>query len=440
VITNGDDIMSKKVINFSIIVVLIFIAFYILAEEHYLLFHTSTELFSIIIVSVVFIIAYHSRRYIKSQYIIFMGVSYLFIAIIDFFHTMTFSGMPIFTHLKFPANQLWIAARYFEAFVLLFAFTILNYIKKVNILRLFIAEAIITILLLSSILVFEIFPVCYVEGEGLTTFKIVSEYVISFIMILALISIYINRERFTKHQFTFYSLAILFTILSELLFTFYISNYGISNLFGHYFKVMSFIFIYQIIVNEGLNEPMSLIFKELEESKKKLETQAFVDELTKIPNRRSLFKMLDQVWKLSVREEREMSLLMIDIDDFKLYNDNFGHQQGDVALYKIAQAISSKMMRPLDACGRYGGEEFLVILDGCDKEGCQRVAKNIHEAIMELNLHMDDVSKKIITVSIGYVSFTPKRSDNFETFVKYADDQLYLAKQSNKNCTRGIEI
>ena len=115
-----------------IFVIISFIVLFFLSFEDYLIFHMITELFTIIVAGVIFIITLNSRKYFQNQYLILLGTSYLFIAILDLFHTLTYSGMPILTHLNYPANQLWIAARYYESIVLFISFSYM-YGKKVSI-------------------------------------------------------------------------------------------------------------------------------------------------------------------------------------------------------------------------------------------------------------------------------------------------------------------
>lgn len=143
----------------------------------YLLFHTFAELYSIIIGATVFIVAFQLRDKIERGYLSLLGISYLFIALIDLLHTLAYKGMNIFK--GFDANlptQLWISARYLESLSFLVALFFIN--KKVNAYSVMTIYAVITVINMLSIFVFKNFPDCYIEGKGLTDFKIYSEYII----------------------------------------------------------------------------------------------------------------------------------------------------------------------------------------------------------------------------------------------------------------------
>jgi len=230
---------------------------------HYLLFHVFAELFSIVVAVSLFLIAYNSREYIKNPYLSYIGPVYLFLALIDLMHTLTYKGMNIIESDIFYANQLWIGARFIEALSFLVAFYFLKKGIVANQHKVIAAYIIITAALMLSVFVFENFPACFIEGSGQTAFKIGMEYVIISILAADVFLLHRYREKFDERIFVLLFWSFIFTILSELSFTFYISNYGLSNLTGHYFKIFSYILIYQSIVQTGFREPYSLIFKEL---------------------------------------------------------------------------------------------------------------------------------------------------------------------------------
>ncbi len=121
-----------------------------------------------------------------------------------------------------------------------------------------------------SIFYWKFFPVCFVDGIGLTPFKKISEYLICLILLGGIALLYKNRIRFEPSIFRALLLSIICTITSELAFTFYVSNYGLSNLIGHYFKLFSFLLIYKAIIETGIRSPYEIIFKELDTSNKTL--------------------------------------------------------------------------------------------------------------------------------------------------------------------------
>lgn len=246
---------------------------YLTTWVNYLFFHTLVELFSIIVATTVFIITWNSVKYIKNPFLIIVGVSYLFIGFLDLLHTLAYKGMPIFTDYDFYANQLWIASRGLESCTLLVALLFLFSHKTVKAGITCIIYSIITALLLASIFYWKIFPICFIEGEGLTAFKVYSEYAICAIIATSIYLLMRNRSLFAESVYKLLLLSMIFTIISELAFTSYIDNFGISNIVGHYFKLFSFMMIYRAIVATGIEEPYHLIFNELNRTNEDLQKE-----------------------------------------------------------------------------------------------------------------------------------------------------------------------
>jgi hypothetical protein len=254
---------SKNKVMYWIVTITTVIGLYLTTHVNYLLFHSLVELFSIIVAATVFIITWNSVKYIKNPYLIMVGISYLFISLLDLLHTISYKGMPIFTDYDYYANQLWIAARAMESCTLLAAFLLLFAHRNVKAGLIFIFYAFVTSLLIFSIFYWKIFPVCFIAGKGLTAFKVYSEYVICIIIAASIVMLIRNKSLFTESVYKLLLLSMIYTIISELSFTFYIDNYGISNLVGHFFKLFSFMMIYHAIIATGIEEPYHLIFKEL---------------------------------------------------------------------------------------------------------------------------------------------------------------------------------
>jgi len=265
-----EDRQNKLRLVYGLFIVLILIGLYFTTWVNYLLFHTIVELFSVVIAASVFVITWNSAKYINNTYLLVVGISYLFIGILDLLHTLAYKGMPIFTDYDYYANQLWIAARFFESSTLLAAFSLLLNRSKVDIGALLVGFSVATALLIASIFYWKVFPVCFIEGVGLTDFKIYSEYAICLILIASLLLLMKNRSLFTASVYKLLFLSIICTVVSELAFTFYIDNYGISNLVGHYFKLFAFMSIYQAIISNGIEDPYRLIFLELHQTNEQL--------------------------------------------------------------------------------------------------------------------------------------------------------------------------
>ena len=231
-------IASDRLITF-LLGIFVLVGLYLTSLYNYLLFHTLAELFSIVVAFGIFMIAWNSRKYIKNQYLIFIAIAYLFIGGLDLLHTLSYKGMQIFKDYDYYANQLWIAARYVESITLLVAFIFFYREKPLKPYPVFLLYALLSCIIIMSIFSWKIFPICFVEGKGLTPFKKISEYIISGILVLDIWILYKHREKFEANVFYALTWSLIFTIISELAFTFYISNYGFSNLVGHYFKIFS---------------------------------------------------------------------------------------------------------------------------------------------------------------------------------------------------------
>jgi len=266
--------MDTKVINFNkLILVLVSLPFlYLTSRYNYLLFHSLSELFSIFTAFGIFIVAWHSRAFLKNNYLLFLGVAYFFVGTIDLLHTLAYKGMGVFP--EYGANlptQLWIAARYMESLSLSIAIVFLKRELKAE--RIFWIYAGLTVLLLFSIFNPGWFPDCFSESTGLTAFKKNSEYIISLIVLIAITVIVKFRAEFDPVVFTLLATSLFLTIGAELMLTFYISVYGLSNLIGHYFKLVSFYLIYIAVIQTGLEKPYSLLFRNLKKSEEALRKQ-----------------------------------------------------------------------------------------------------------------------------------------------------------------------
>ena len=165
-----------------------------------------------------------------------------------------------------------------------------------------------------------------------------------------------------------------------------------------------------------------------------LEALSQLDSLTQIYNRRTFNEQAQQQWALAKRHQQPISALMIDVDHFKLFNDHYGHPAGDTCLKKVTQAIKSCLHRSADLLGRYGGEEFVVLLPETDAKGAMRVAQSISEALEHLQ-HRHDVSptSNFVTASIGGATCLRTTGHDLEELIKNADRALYKAKRAGRN-------
>lgn len=166
-----------------------------------------------------------------------------------------------------------------------------------------------------------------------------------------------------------------------------------------------------------------------------LEKLSLFDSLTGLANRRNFDQTLEKEFKLARRNKAPMGLIICDIDFFKLYNDHYGHQQGDECLAKVARIIGAGVKRPTDLACRYGGEEFTLILPATNLEGGWQVAENIRQAVENENIEHDPSSVSgNVTLSLGVATYYGQLKLP-EELLKAADEALYQAKQNGRNRT-----
>jgi len=159
-----------------------------------------------------------------------------------------------------------------------------------------------------------------------------------------------------------------------------------------------------------------------------------MDGLTEIANRRYFDEYSEKEWKRAQRDKNPFSVIMIDLDSFKPYNDTYGHQQGDACLKKVAGVIKGAMKRPADLAARYGGEEFVLILPDTDEDGALKLAKKLRQEVESLKIeHKNNVCEKWVTVSLGVATDVVKKGNSFADLLAKADKALYKAKESGRN-------
>lgn len=164
-----------------------------------------------------------------------------------------------------------------------------------------------------------------------------------------------------------------------------------------------------------------------------LRSMAMLDGLTGVANRRKLESRLEAAWSHACREGGPLSLIMIDVDHFKKYNDHYGHQSGDQCLRRLAIALAATLNRPYDLLARYGGEEFACLLPDTDLAGAERVAQKMLAAVAEL--HIEHLASEVgpqVSLSLGAATVLASAERDAQDLLRFADEQLYLAKSSGR--------
>ena len=172
-----------------------------------------------------------------------------------------------------------------------------------------------------------------------------------------------------------------------------------------------------------------------------IERLSMLDELTNLPNRRSFETRLASEWARAFREKKPVSLLMIDVDGFKNFNDTYGHIQGDFALQAASNVFTQMLRRPGDFAARWGGEEFIVLLPNTDLSGAMEIAEQIRRNIENMPLPRNDGQDKKITVSIGVnTALMDGKNNTIHEFISGADKALYTAKQAGRNRVHSLTV
>lgn len=218
-------------------------------------------------------------------------------------------------------------------------------------------------------------------------------------------------------------------------------NYGVCGIIYVLITKKLFDWYYKVLMDavrlKFENEQLSLSLKMMNESLKEI---SVIDELTQVANRRSLDESLEKEWSRAMRTKTPISLLMIDIDHFKKYNDEFGHLKGDECLKTIAQFLKENLNRPADFIARFGGEEFSIIMPETNLNGAINFAEKIHTGVRELNIPNPGSSvSRYLTISIGIASVVPAKDDSYMDLIYTSDKALYQAKNDGRNLIRSNE-
>ena len=172
-----------------------------------------------------------------------------------------------------------------------------------------------------------------------------------------------------------------------------------------------------------------------------LETYAFLDALTEIHNRRRFEEVIEAEWNRARRSGQPLSLILMDVDFFKSFNDTYGHGQGDECLRRVAKVVAGSLSRTSDFVARYGGEEFMVLLPYTDHDQAMTIAGRLSEAVDELAIpHGASRAADHLTVSMGVATAHPNQDIGYARIVDTADTALYDAKHAGRHCVRGIVI
>jgi diguanylate cyclase (GGDEF)-like protein len=388
--------------------------------EGYLLFHILSENITILIALLLFIVGTRTYRYSKNTIVLFISVAYLFVAILGVLHALSYKGMDLIHNIDASmATQFWIARRLLEASSLLVATFIWKH--ELSFWKLTLGFAAITLGITASILA-RIFPVCFIEGVGLTPFKKISEFVIIILGILTLFRL----KKFKVHLALVYvqviGWAVVFGTAAEIVFTIYSTVYDIFNGMGHILYVFSSGLVGMFVVKEGLDKPYNIMFRSLYE-------KAIRDQLTGLFNRRGLEEMVHTSFERAKRFPATFCILMMDLDDFKMVNDEYGHPEGDLALAEFGKVLI-KCFREYDIFARLGGDEFVVLLE--DGEDITLAVKGRLEDAVEA-WKQGNSRRRNLGITFGMTVRPAGSNASLESLLAEADAKLIAAKAAKRS-------
>ncbi|WP_161784244.1 EAL domain-containing protein [Aquabacterium sp. NJ1] len=403
--------------------------------------HTVTEFGAIVAALLVFSVAWHARSPAQPGNIVIIGCGFLAVGLIDFGHAMSFKGMPDFVT---PAGaekaiQFWLMARYTAAWTLLAAA-----IRPIQPLQSgWPRYALLSAALLWTVGCYavelgvpEIWPRTFVDGRGLTGFKVFAEYGV--IVLTAASAWVFMRRRNEQLPYSTSDLctAALITMLSEACLTLYASVNDAFILLGHVYKVVAYFFIYRAVFVTSVSNPYRRLSEEIEERQEAEERAAFLayhDVLTGLPNRELARDRLSQALADAKRHNKQVALVLLDLDHFKNINDTLGHAVGDQLLRAVADILLNTL-RQSDTVSRPGGDEFLMVLkDLPDADAATPVVTKVME---ELGKPVSVIGQDLsISASMG-IAMAPNDGEDFDTLLQRADTALYRSKDEGRNTYR----
>ena len=415
--------MKKDFLGLVIFIVLSVIILVFSALIDFSFFHAMADLATIFLGLIIFIIASYSKEYSKGSNLLFVGVAYLSISTIDLMHLVNDGGFNQSQIDINAATQLWIGARFTEAFVLYFAYSKLLKKHNMNPKILFASFGFTTLFIFIIVALQSFLPIMYDIESGYTLYKKVLDVLIILLFILAAYTINKNESRkFNKNVLL---IAIGLKILSE---TVYIFNPGDQHLFEllrYLFKYTSYVMLFMVFARDLLVRPYENIFRAFKDKEEELLDLSRKDSLTGLYNHSTSYQITKEIIKENEIKKEDICLMMIDIDNFKCINDKYGHVKGDEILLQISN-IFKNCDGPLKLAGRYGGDEFVVLFTDCNGETAKKIAENIFVKMEELS----EIVEIKVTLSIGIAEW--KTGFSAKDLVKSADYQMYEAKLVGK--------
>jgi PAS domain S-box-containing protein len=266
-LSNGSNAKMKLFIT-CLILALAIAGLYILSRQNYPLFHSIVDTATVFIATGVFVVVWTRRRLLDNHYYLFVGISFLFFGFLDFLHLLGNKNIGVFPEYGNLGPALYIASRYVLSISLVVAPLFIR--RKINTSLTFAGYSVVAVLLILSIFYWQNFPVTYIEGIGLTSFKVISDYIICFFLLGAIGLLWVRRQAFDPKVLRLIIYSLVFSIATGLAFTAYTDPFGLTNAIGHFLQIASFYLVYSAFINTVLIKPQDVLYRNLQQSKEEV--------------------------------------------------------------------------------------------------------------------------------------------------------------------------
>ena len=399
--------------------------------------HILFETFAIVVASLVFALVWHSHGPQRASSPL-LGCAFLAIALLDLAHMLSYKGMPdwITEASVEKAIGFWLVSR------LLLACTLLAVALRLEPKRslprpilLLVALAVVGATAYLQLYQPQLLPRTFIDGTGLTGFKIASEWVIIGLLIIAAWCFWSGHRKRPSMQAEGLLAAALISVFAELCFTAYSNVNGLFSLLGHFYKVLSYCFIYQVVFIANVRAPYASLAVEKAErdaAEKRAQYLSSYDSLTGLPKPDLLQEHTRQALEDAQKLHTQVAVLHVDFDHFKMVNDSFGHAFGDRLLCRAAERLQ-QLLPESARLARAGGDEFLILLpDLANPEAASAVVQTLLKGLSEP--FVLDRQSIVVPVSIG-AALGPGDGRDFPTLLRNAEMAMYKAKQGGrKSC------
>lgn len=405
-----------------------------------------SDIIYVVVSSMIFVVALLGRKRIQNKGFLFIGVSYGVILVFRLLGLISNLQSMMQFGIDIDYTQFIYYARAYEILAIFLGLFVFISNDKLKLTRIMLIQSAVLAFVLLLSLRFTVYPYQYGDVDSMALYYVFNR--ISIIPLIGLLTVIAIRKMSIKNYTdTFYIIVGLLAIYS------FIHMFNLESVFSEYLwlassintisiivHITSVLLLLKVIYEQSIELPYQTACSTLEDSNDRLLELTRIDGLTMIPNRRFIIENLEKSFRLAKREKHSIALLMVDIDDFKQYNDKFGHLHGDSILKRVAKAIDKSTKRPLDLAGRYGGEEFLVILPNSDFEGASVVSKRIMKEIRDLRIEHYKIDESYLSVSIGFSVVKPTKENSIDEAILVADEFLYKVKNTGKNAFMGYDI